>query len=62
MNEDDFTGADGTSGCSMTYFLRPLSNIVCLSQKNFELCSFECEYMIYCLKTVNISKMMISHE
>ena len=44
MSEEVCTAADGTNGCKTTRLLRLPSNIVYLSPKNFELCSFECEY------------------
>ena len=45
MSEEVCTAAaDGTNGCKTTQLLRLPSNIVYLSPKNFELCSFECEY------------------
>ena len=47
MNEDACAAADGKSGCILTHLLRLSANMVYLSPKNFEFCSFECEYIMY---------------
>ena len=47
MNEDACAAADGKSGCIFTHLLRLSANMVYLSPKNFEFCSFECEYIMY---------------
>ena len=47
MNEEACAAADGTIGCISTHLLRLPSNMVYLSPKNFEFCSFECEYIMY---------------
>ena len=47
MNENACAAADGKSGCIFTHLLRLPANMVYLSPKNFEFCSFECEYIMY---------------
>ena len=49
--------------CSTSRLLRLRSNIVCVSPKNFEIYSLECEYMMYSVWTVRtLTNLTISHE
>ena len=63
MNTRAYERTNGTKRCSTSRLLRSSSNIVCVSAKNCDIYSLECEYMMYSVWTVrNITNMMISHE
>jgi hypothetical protein len=47
MNTQAHQSTDGTKRCSTSCLLRSRSDIVCVSPKNFDIYSIECEYMMY---------------
>ena len=63
MNTQACEETNGAKRCSTSRLLRSNSDIVCVSPKNFEIYSLECEYMMCSVWSMrNITNMIISHE
>lgn len=43
MHDQEYKDADGTKRCSITCLLRLNPNMVCVSAKNFEIDTLECQ-------------------